>query len=112
MAMTFSFRIHPFGYSAEPIEFGTMDVHSAGPRHEYLIRYKAKGEWHNVRGYIAKRMPDGTKRSGHRNFLHLLQDILADANLDALGEDYVHVLDDIKDATGFQGRVGDYPDDE
>lgn len=112
MAMKFHFDITPFGYQNAPIKFGAMQVHSAGSRHEYAIDIKTAGGWHTIRGSIPKRQPDGTRRSGHRNFLHLLSDILADVDLEALGSDYVNVLAEIKadfphiDVTG----IADYPD--
>lgn len=113
MAMTFDFNIHPFGYGADPIKFGHMRVHSAFDRHEYAIDIKTKDGWRTITGHISKRMPDGTKRSDHRNFLHLLYDILTDVDLDDLGQDYVHVLEDIREAFGNPNlRAGDYKEDE
>ena len=89
MAMTFQFRVHPFGYSNKPIEFGNMKVHSAGPFHEYHVSYKNVDGWQDVRGAIPK------TGSGHRNFLHLLGDILDDMDLDALGIDYVDIMEEV-----------------
>lgn len=113
MAMTFEFNIRPFGYHADPITFGQMQVHSRGGSHEYAVNIRTKAGWKNIRGSIAKVRGDGTLRSGHRNFLHLLRDILADMDLDALGENYVHVLEDIREAFGDpELRAGDYKEDE
>ena len=115
MAMTFEFNIRPFGYQNDPIPFGRMRVHSAGAHHEYSVDYKTKDGWKAIRGIVPKVQPDGTKRSGHRNFLHLLSDILADVDLEALGSDYVHILAEIEKAhphiKDMGISVGDYPDD-
>jgi hypothetical protein len=110
MAMTFNFNIHPFGYTAEPIEFGSMRVHSKYDRHVYEVSYKGEDGWHYINGSIAKHLPDGTVRSGHRNFLHLLRDILADVALDDIGEDYVNVLKEIQEVYPHV-RVSDYKGD-
>jgi len=95
MAMTFVFRVHPFGSQNKPIEFGQMSVHSAGDLHKYHVRYKNVEGWQSVRGAIVK------DKSGHRNFLHLLGDILDDMDLDALGVDYVNIMEEVAE---------DYPD--
>jgi len=89
MAMTFQFRVHPFGYQNEPIEFGNMRVHSAGRYHEYHVSYKNVNGWQSLRGAIPK------NKSGHRNFLHLLGDILDDMDLDELGVDYVNIMEEV-----------------
>lgn len=95
MAMTFIFRVHPFGYQNKPIEFGKMSVHSVGGLHEYHVRYKNVDGWQSIRGAIVK------DKSGHRNFLHLLGDILEDMDLDAIGIDYVNIMEEV---------AADYPD--
>lgn len=114
MAMKFSFNIHPFGYHADPIEFGNMRVHSAGTCHEYSVDIKTKDGWRTINGRVSKLMPNGQKRSGHRNFLHLLRDILNDMDLNELGTDYVHVLAEIKEAMPHveDMRVGDYKEED
>lgn len=113
MAMKFQFSICPFGYHNDPIEFGTMRVHSAGVVHEYAIDYKTKDGWQTVRGSIPKLQPDGTRRSGHRNFVHLLKDIMNDVDLEALGKDYVHVLQEIREAFDDPAlNAGDYDPEE
>jgi hypothetical protein len=109
MAMTFEFNIRPFGYQNNAITFGRMRVHSAGDHHEYAVDYKTKDSWQTIRGSIKKRMDDGKKRSGHRNFLHLLAAIMDDIDLDALGEDYVNILAEVQ-ANYSAMSVGDYPD--
>lgn len=96
MAMRFSFDIHPFGYQNDAITFGRMRVHSAGDSHEYAVDYKAKDGWKTIKGTVPKRQPDGTKRSGHRNFLHLLADIMDDIDFDALGTNYVNILAEVE----------------
>ena len=113
MAMTFEFDVRPFGYQNDPIRFGHMRVHSAGDRHEYAVEYKAKDGWITLRGSVAKRMEDGTKRSGHRNFLHLLADILEDIDLDELGHNYVNIEVEVRKALpgfGENAKFGDYRD--
>lgn len=115
MAMTFEFNIRPFGYQNDPIQFGRMRVHSAGSRHEYSVEYKAKDGWETIRGSIAKTQEDGTKRSGHRNFLHLLTNIMDDIDFDELGQNYVHVLSEIEEVCPWVkehgANVGDYRDE-
>lgn len=96
MAMTFEFNIRPFGYQNDAVNFGHMRVHSAGDRHEYAVDYKVKDGWRTIRGFVKKRMDDGKKRSGHRNFLHLLADIMNDIDLDELGRDYVNILAEVQ----------------
>ena len=95
MAMTFQFRVHPFGYQNKPIEFGNMKIHSSGASHVYEVSYKNVDGWQSVRGWINKH------QSGHRNFLHLLGDILEDINPDTLGVDYVDIMEEVAE---------DYPD--
>jgi hypothetical protein len=113
MAMTFEFNVRPFGYDNSPIHFGRMKVHSAGSQHEYSLDYKTKDGWETLRGSIPKTQVDGHKRSGHRNFLHLMADILDDIDLHGLGTNYVHILAEIEAAyPHIQGRkVGDYRDE-
>ncbi len=96
MAMTFEFNIRPFGYQNDAIQFGRMRVHSAGSYHEYSIEYKTADGWKTIRGAVPKVQHDGKLRSGHRNFLHLLTDILADMNLDDLEPDYVNILAEVE----------------
>lgn len=109
MAMTFEFNIRPFGYQNPPISFGHMRVHSAGDSHEYAIEYKDKEGWQTIRGSVKKRI-DGKKRSGHRNFLHLLADIMEDIDFDELGEDYVNILAEVEAAHPAvkNMKIGDY----
>ncbi len=111
MAMTFEFNIRPFGYQNDAITFGRMRVHSAGSYHEYAVEYKAKDGWKTLHGAVAK-VVDGKTRSGHRNFLHLLADIMADIDLDELGEDYVNVLAEVRASNPAlkDRKIGDYPD--
>jgi len=113
MAMTFEFNIRPFGYHNDAITFGHMRVHSAGDRHEYAVEYKSKLGWRMIRGSVRKRMADGKKRSGHRNFLHLLADIMDDIDLDKLGENYVNILAEVEAAHPFTKgkKPGDYRDE-
>ena len=113
MAMKFHFNITPFGYQNAPIKFGAMQVHSAGSRHEYAIDIKTAGGWHTIRGSVPKLQPDGTRRSGHRNFLHLLSDILADVDLEILGSDYVDVQAEIRAAFPHMDgvNISDYPEE-
>lgn len=112
MAMTFEFSLNPLGYDASPIRLGQMRVHSFGNRHVYAIDVKGKDGWHVIRGNIPKVMPDGSVRSGHRNFLHLLRDILADVDLASLGTDYVHVLEDVRKSLGSPNfRPADYKEE-
>ena len=112
MAMTFEFNIRPFGYHNDPIQFGRIRVHSVDSHHEYAVDYKTNDGWKTISGSVLKRQPDGTKRSGHRNFLHLLADIMDDIDLDALGEDYVNVLAEVELAHPFIKDTGiaDYPE--
>ncbi len=112
MAMTFEFNIRPFGYQNDEISLGRIKVHSAGARHEYTVEYKAKDGWGTLRGTVAK-VVDGKLRSGHRNFLHLMADILADIDLDALGTNYVHVRAEVEEMMPHvKGKkIGDYADD-
>jgi len=113
MAMTFEFNIRPFSYGHDKITFGRMRVHSAGSKHEYMVDFKTKGSyggWRTLHGTVPKLQPDGTKRSGHRNFLHLLADILADIDLDALGRDYVNVYAEVKEAYPNLAPGKDYPE--
>ncbi len=112
MAMTFEFNIRPFGYQNDAIQVGRIKVHSAGSRHEYIVEYKTKDGWDTLRGSVSK-VVDGQKRSGHRNFLHLMADILADIDLDALGTNYVHVRAEVEEMMpSVKGKkIGDYPDD-
>lgn len=107
MAMTFEFNIRPFGYQNDPIQFGRMRVHSAGPRHEYSVDYKNKDGWQTVKGTVPK------TKSGHRNFLHLLAAIMDDIDLDALGENYVHILAEVRGShpSMKDRKVGDYRDE-
>lgn len=112
MAMTFEFNIRPFGYQNDAITFGRMRVHSAGSRHEYAVEYKAKEGWQTIRGAVPKVQHDGKLRSGHRNFLHLLADIMDTVNLDALGRDYVNILAEVETEHPHVKEMGtgDYPD--
>lgn len=111
MAMTFDFNIHPFGYQNSAIRFGHMRVHSAGSHHEYTVEYKTKEGWGEISGSVAK-VVDGKLRSGHRNFLHLMADIMDDIDLDKLGTNYVNILAEVTKAHPSVGgkRVSDYPD--
>lgn len=105
MAMTFEFNIRPFGYQNDAIQFGRMRVHSAGSKHEYRVDYKAEDGWKTIRGSIPK------GKSGHRNFLHLLADIMDDIDLDELGHNYVHILAEVKASypdLPEAMRIGDY----
>jgi len=114
MAMTFEFNVRPFGYQSDTITFGRMQVHSAGSRHEYAVDYKTKDGWKTIRGSVSKiRAVDGSRRSGHRNFLHLLADIMDDIDLDELGKNYVNILAEIEAAHPYlkDRKVGDYRDD-
>ena len=112
MAMTFEFNLRPFGYQNDAISFGRMRVHSAGSYHEYSIEYKTADGWKTLRGSVPKKMPDQTMRSGHRNFLHLLRDIMDTVNLDELGRDYVHVLAELEAHHPYikERSIKDYPD--
>jgi len=115
MAMTFEFNIRPFGYQNDAIQFGKMRVHSAGSRHEYTVDYKTEDGWGTLRGSVSKiRGVDGSKRSGHRNFLHLLRDIMNDLDLDALDKNYVNVRAEIEEShPTMKGRkFSDYPEKE
>lgn len=89
MAMQFSFNIQPFGDRTNEFPFATMRVVSRGGRHEYILTYRYKDEWRGFSGALPK------TRSGHRNFLHLLQAILTDIDLDSLGKNYVDIFDEI-----------------
>ncbi len=102
MAMTFEFNIRPFGYQNDPIQFGRMRVHSAGSCHEYAVDYKAKDGWQTIRGSVPKH------KSGHRNFLHLLADIMADIDLNGLGHNYVNVETEVVVAYPQAKDRGDY----
>ena len=108
MAMTFEFNIRPFGYQNDAITFSRMQVHSAGSHHEYVVDYKAKDGWKTIKGSVPK------AKSGHRNFLHLLAAIMDDIDLDALGENYVHILAEVRGSHPSlkDRRVGDYPNDD
>jgi hypothetical protein len=112
MAMTFEFNMRPFGYQNEAIQLGRMKVHSAGSRHEYTVDYKTKDGWGTCRGSVAK-VVDGKLRSGHRNFLHLMADILDDIDLDELGTNYVHVLAEVEEMMPHMkgARVSNYDGD-
>jgi hypothetical protein len=107
MAMVFEFNIRPFGYQNSPIQFGKMQIHSAGSHHEYKVEYKTKDGWATLRGIVPK------ARSGHRNFLHLLVAILDDIDLDKLDHNYVNVLEEIETAYPHvkSTRIGDYADE-
>ena len=112
MAMTFEFNIRPFGYQNDAIQFGKMRVHSVGSKHEYAVDYKTKDGWKTIRGAIPKVQHDGTMRSGHRNFLHLMADILDDMNLDDMEPDYVNISAEIATAyPKYEGKVSDYNDE-
>ena len=113
MAMTFEFNIRPFGYQNDAIQVGRIKVHSAGSRHEYAVEYKTKDGWGTLRGSVAK-VVNGELRSGHRNFLHLMADILDDIDLDALGTNYVHVLAEVHEMmpSSKGKKVSDYPDED
>ena len=106
MAMTFEFNIRPFGYQNDAITFGRMRVHTAGSHHEYAVEYKAEDRWKTIQGSVPK------DKSGHRNFLHLLAAIMDDINLDALDEDYVNVLAEVKENHPVVNQTGikDYPE--
>ena len=113
MAMKFQFKLCPFGYQNDTIELGTLRVHSAGSCHEYTLVFKAKGRWHTIRGTVSKiiNAETGERRSGHRNFLHLLRDILNDIDLEELGKDYVNVWDEVQVRYPHIKRSLDYPEE-
>ena len=89
MAMQFTFDIQPFGDRHSQFPFATMRVVSAGSHHVYTISYKRRGQWHELRGEIPK------SQSGHRNFLHLLKNILEDLDWEELGENYVDIFSEV-----------------
>ena len=114
MSMTFSFNVNPFGDHDNPILFGTMRVNSAGEVHQYRVDIRTEDGWNTsfMHGEVPKRIPDGTRRSGHRNFLHLLRDILNDMDLEKLGKDYVNIFAEIKEVYPNVPRTSDYPNNE
>lgn len=54
------------------------------------IRHGMSGtQEHNIWRSIIQRTSNPKTRSGHRNVLHVVRDVLADMDLDALGVDYI-----------------------
>jgi len=97
MAIKIDFTCNPFGASREPVSLGECRIHSEGDRHYYFISYvRGKQKVGHLSGYFPKKRGGGDLRSGHRNILHLLRDILNSADLDALGEDYIDIFHELE----------------
>lgn len=88
MAMTIKFRLHPHSFSANPIEFATMNIHTTfdAKSHYYRVDWLDRdGKQHARAGWIPR------TKSGHRNVFHLLRNILEDMRIDELPENYIGV---------------------
>lgn len=81
MAIKIRADLHPYSFQSKGYALLDIDIWSSpkGRTHGYRITY---GNTELV-GHIAK------TKSGHRNLLHVLRDVLADIDLDALGENYI-----------------------
>lgn len=80
MAITVSIDLHPYGYGSPPQSVATMRIHTSecGTKHEYSISMHER--------FLVGAVPK--LRSGHRNPLHLLAQILETISLETLGHDY------------------------
>ena len=108
MSIQIEFKVYAFGKRQHEIPFGGIHISSQGGIHHYEITLKSEKGWRKIEGDVAKQQPDGSRRSGHRNILHLLRDVLKDVDLDALGEDYVHILKEVREECGEDARAYDY----
>ncbi len=81
MAIKIRANLHPYGYAARPQRLLEISIHSDDVRPMHLYRITFDNQ--EIDGEIAK------TKSGHRNLLHVLKDILDDVDLDALGVDYI-----------------------
>ena len=81
MAIKIRCDLHHHSFRAKGYAIADIDIHSwpDGTRHGYSVTFGNT----NLLGSIPK------TRSGHRNVLHVLRDVLADMDLDALGIDYI-----------------------
>lgn len=61
MAMTFNFNINPFGYNADPIQFGGMKINAT---HHGTHAYEIYFEGPNGREYVYGEVP--RTKSGYR----------------------------------------------
>lgn len=104
MAMKFTFDLQPYGDANNPIKFGEMRISTRGVYHCYAVDINTKDGWTTRRGSIAKR------KSGHRNFLHLLAKILEDMDLDNMENNYVNVWADVKEIYPCATVGSDYPE--
>ena len=108
MSIQIEFKVYAFGNRNHAIPFGGIHLSSRGCIHHYEISLKTEEGWRTLEGDIAKQQPDGSRRNGHRNILHLLKDVLNDVDPDALGEDYVHILKEVREECGEKARAYDY----
>ena len=102
MSMEFSFKLNPFGAAGKSVEFATMYIWTYKDTHMYRLLwdiedpgYPGRPARYEVSGHVPK------ERSGHRNFLHMLQKIIEDIfDKNDLEKDYVHALYQIQEALG------------
>ncbi len=86
--ISFEMKLIPFGYmKSETIIYSRIWTTNDGKFHGYRV-YKDGGET-LVEGKIEK------TKSGHQNPLHLLSNLLADIDLEALGENYISTVWDL-----------------
>lgn len=83
MAIVIKCNLHPFGWSARPTDIATITIHTTDDLQHHCFAVSLAGSGKHIRLLRPKSM------SAHRNILHVLRDFLNDADLDALGVDYV-----------------------
>lgn len=83
MAIVIQCNLHPHGWGAEPQDIATITIHTTDDMRHHAFGVSLAGSGKRIRLVRPKSM------SAHRNILHVLRDFLVDADLDALGQDYV-----------------------
>lgn len=86
--ITFGFTLVPggIGLLRDDLASGTLFTTDDGKHHHLVVRDK------NYRVVLDHFIPK--TQSGHKNLLHVLRDILNDADLDSLGKDYLKTVHD------------------
>lgn len=93
MAISITCNLHPYGFSATPVQLATLTIVTTDDlRHHAFAAGSMAGCKKSVRLVLPK------TKSAHRNILHVLRDFLNAADLDALGTDYITTKVDRKGA--------------
>lgn len=86
MAISIQCDLRPGGYTSKPIRIATITIHTTDDLGHHAF---AVGSMAGCKKSI--RLVRPKEKSAHRNLLHVLRDFLNEADLDALGNDYIVV---------------------